>query len=146
MREFPPLEAAQAHFGPDRVAVGQVNIVHAPGKKPCLVVDSSVCRTYQASRVLERSSLPSLCDIRAAYPLGQDNEEVAAFVRISVLPAKQFGFVSAIKVSRRLSPARENCVLPCCPPWCNLFLSLVLPLRRIFSSESCASFSSSLTF
>ena len=75
----PSLEAAQAHFGPERVAVGRVNIVHAPGKKPRLVVDSSVCHTNRACRVPEKSSLPSLGDIRASFPLRQDNEEVAAF-------------------------------------------------------------------
>ena len=79
VQEFPSLEAAQAHFGPDRVAVGRVNIVRAPGKKPRLVVDSSACHTNQACRVPEKSSLPSLGDIRAAFPLRQDNEEVAAF-------------------------------------------------------------------
>ena len=35
--------------------------------------------TNQARRVPEKSSLPSLGDIRAAFPLRQDNEEVAAF-------------------------------------------------------------------
>ena len=79
VREFPPLEAVQAHFGPDRVAVGRVNIVHAPAKKPRLVVDSSVCHTNQACRIPEKSSLPSLGDIRASFPLRQDTEEVAAF-------------------------------------------------------------------
>ena len=58
--------------------MGRVNIVHAPGKKPRLVVDSSVCHTNQACRVPEKSSLPSLGDIRAAFPLRQGNEDVAA--------------------------------------------------------------------
>ena len=79
VREFPSWEAAQAHFGADRVAVGRVHIVHAPGKKPRLVVDSSVCHTNQACRVPEKSCLPSLGDIRSAFPLREDIEEVSAF-------------------------------------------------------------------
>ena len=78
-REFFSWEAAQAHFGSDRVAVGRVNIVHVPGKKPRLVVDSSVCRTNQACRVPEKSCLPSLGDIRSAFPLREDIEEASAF-------------------------------------------------------------------
>ena len=79
VREFPSLEAAQSYFGADRVAVGRVNIVHSHGKKPRLVVDSSVCHTNQACRVPEKSSLPSLADVRSAFPLRQDIEEASAF-------------------------------------------------------------------
>ena len=61
-------------------AVGRVNIVHAPGKKPRLVVDSSLCHANQACRVPEKSCLPSSGDIRSAFPLrGHDIEEVSAF-------------------------------------------------------------------
>ena len=79
VREFPSLEAAQSYFGADRVAVGRVNIVHSHGKKPRLVVDSSVCHTNQACRVPEKSSLPSLADVLSAFPLRQDIEEASAF-------------------------------------------------------------------
>ena len=99
VREFPSLDAAQAHFGSDRVAVGGVNIVHAPGKKPRLVVDSSVCRTNQACRVPEKSCLPSLGDIRSAFPLREDIEEASAFLQTFAPPTKRSEFARRIRAS-----------------------------------------------
>ena len=125
VREFPSLEAAQAHFGSDRVAVGRVNIVHAPGKKPRLVVDSSVCHTNQACRVPEKSCLPSLGDIRSAFPLREDIEEVfCLFCGYSCRP--QNGQNSRERSGPlRFPPARAAAVLPGSPVWSSLLQPLV---------------------
>ena len=79
LEEVPSLEAAYARWGQDRVAVGKVNIVKAPGRSPRLVVDNSVCNTNQNCYVPEQFSLPSLQDIESAFPLRQDSEEVGGF-------------------------------------------------------------------
>ena len=79
LEEMPSLEAAFARWGRDRVAVGKVNIVKAPGRAARLVIDNSVCNTNQNCTVPEQFSLPSLQDIQAAYPLREDSEPVAGF-------------------------------------------------------------------
>ena len=68
LEEMPSLEAAFARWGRDRVAVGKVNIVKAPGRAARLVIDNSVCNTNQNCTVPEQFSLPSLQDIQAAFP------------------------------------------------------------------------------
>ena len=78
-KNLPSLEAAFARWGRDRVAVGKVNIVKAPGRAARLVIDNSVCNTNQNCTVPEQFSLPSLQDIQAAYPLREDSEPVAGF-------------------------------------------------------------------
>ena len=72
LEEMPSLEAAYARWEQDRVAVGKVNIVKAPGRSPRLVVDNSVCNTNQNCFVPEQFSLPSLQDIESAFPLRED--------------------------------------------------------------------------
>ena len=70
LEELPSLEAAFARWGRERVAVGKVNIVKAPGR---------AAHTNQNCNVPEQFSLPSLQDIQAAYPLREDSEPVAGF-------------------------------------------------------------------
>ena len=62
-----PLHEAQARWG-SRVAVGRLNIVIAPGKKPRLVVDSSVCGTNSCCQVPESYALPGLQHVRFSFP------------------------------------------------------------------------------
>ncbi|CAE7341487.1 unnamed protein product, partial [Symbiodinium sp. KB8] len=61
------------------VAVGKLNIVHSAGRKPRLVVDSSICGTNSACLIPERSSLPTLQSIQCAWPLRGRHEPVAAW-------------------------------------------------------------------
>ena len=79
LEEMPDLESAYKRWGKDRVAVGKVNIVKAPGRSPRLVVDNSICNTNQNCFVPEQFSLPSLQDIEAAFPPREDEEEVSGF-------------------------------------------------------------------
>ena len=75
----PDLETAFRRWGKERVAVGKVNIVKAPGRSPRLVVDNSICNTNHCCHVPEQFSMPSLQDIQASFPLREDNEEVQGF-------------------------------------------------------------------
>ena len=61
------------------VAVGKLNIVHSAGRKPRLVVDSSICGTNSACLIPERSSLPTLQSVQCAWPLRGRHEPVAAW-------------------------------------------------------------------
>ncbi|CAE7353828.1 PAO [Symbiodinium sp. CCMP2592] len=79
IEEVPSLEAAYERWGRERVAVGRVNIVKAPGRAPRLVIDNSICNTNQNCHVPEQFSLPSLQDIQAAYPPREDEEPVSGF-------------------------------------------------------------------
>ena len=56
----PDLETAFRRWGKERVAVGKVNIVKAPGRSPRLVVDNSICNTNHCCHVPEQFSMPSL--------------------------------------------------------------------------------------
>ena len=75
----PDLETAFRRWGKERVAVGKVNIVKAPGRSPRLVVDNSICNTNQCCHVPEQFSMPSLQDIQSCFPLREDNEEIQGF-------------------------------------------------------------------
>ena len=57
LEEVESLAHAQQRWG-DRVAVGRMNVVQAPGKAPRLIVDSSVCGTNGACCP---SPISSLC-------------------------------------------------------------------------------------
>ena len=76
---IPDLETAFRRWGKERVAVGKVNIVKAPGRSPRLVVDNSICNTNHCCHVPEQFSMPSLQDIQSSFPLREDNEEVQGF-------------------------------------------------------------------
>ena len=79
LEEVDSIEEAYKRWGKDRVAVGRVNIVKAPGRSPRLVVDNSICNTNQNCKVPEQFSLPCLQDIQASYPRREDNEPVSGF-------------------------------------------------------------------
>eukprot|EP00439_Symbiodinium_sp_Y106_P049001 s3862_g6.t1 len=79
IEEMPDIESAFARWGNERVAVGKVNIVKAPGRSARLVIDNSVCNTNQNCTVPEQFSLPSLQDIQAAFPPREDEEAVSGF-------------------------------------------------------------------
>ena len=61
------------------VAVGKLNIVHSAGRKPRLVVDSSICGTNSACLIPERTSLPTLQSVQCSWPLRGRHEPVAAW-------------------------------------------------------------------
>ncbi|CAE7363847.1 spn-E, partial [Symbiodinium necroappetens] len=61
------------------VAVGKLNIVHSAGRKPRLVVDSSICGTNSACLIPERTSLPALQSVQCSWPLRGRHEPVAAW-------------------------------------------------------------------
>ena len=59
---IPDLETAFRRWGKERVAVGKVNIVEAPGRSPRLVVDNSICNTaipITAAMSLSSSACPA---------------------------------------------------------------------------------------
>ena len=66
--ELDSLASAQQRFG-DKLAIGKMSIVHAAGKKPRLVVDSTVCGTNPACVIPETFGLPSVDDVRESFPL-----------------------------------------------------------------------------
>ena len=66
--EMDSLASAQSRFG-DKLAIGKMSIVRAAGKKPRLVVDSTVCGTNPACVIPETFGLPSVDDVRDSFPL-----------------------------------------------------------------------------
>ena len=66
--EVDSLASAQERFG-SKLAIGKMSIVNAPGKKPRLVVDSTVCGTNPSCVTPETFSLPSVDDVRECFPL-----------------------------------------------------------------------------
>ena len=66
--ELDSLEAAQERFG-DKLAIGKMSIVKAEGKKPRLVVDSTVCGTNPSCTIPETYTLPGVDDVRDSFPL-----------------------------------------------------------------------------
>ena len=70
---------AQARITWPNVAVGKMNIVHSAGRKPRLVVDSSVCGTNSSCYIPERYSLPSLTSVMHSFPLRNSNSTLAGF-------------------------------------------------------------------
>ena len=49
------------------IAVGKLNVVHAEGKEPRLVLDSTVCGVNPKCNIPERVSLPMASDVRLAF-------------------------------------------------------------------------------
>eukprot|EP00439_Symbiodinium_sp_Y106_P057912 s199_g8.t1 len=62
-----------------RIAAGKLNIAHSEGRRPRLVVESSVCGTNSSCRIPELTALPALHSIAASWPLRGVNELIAAF-------------------------------------------------------------------
>ncbi|CAJ1356963.1 unnamed protein product [Effrenium voratum] len=95
------LTQAQQCF-PAGVAIGKLNVVTAPGRKPRLILDSTICGTNQRCLIPDRCAVPSPKDVLRVFPLRENAEELwgfsldiqAAHKRIRLLPAEQglFGF------------------------------------------------------
>ena len=77
LRHVESLEAAQSIW--PNVAIGKLNIVHSEGRKPRLVVDSSICGTNACCMIPEKCSLPTLQTIQAGFPLRNKHESLAAW-------------------------------------------------------------------
>ncbi|CAE7281103.1 unnamed protein product, partial [Symbiodinium sp. KB8] len=114
LEEVDSIEEAYKRWGKDRVAVGRVNIVKAPGRSPRLVVDNSICNTNQNCKVPEQFSLPCLQDIQASYPRREDNEPVSGFS----LDVKGAHKTSRVREQDRGIAAHLNdkLVFTSCPP------------------------------
>ena len=78
LEEVASLAQAQQRWG-DRVAVGRMNVVQAPGKAPRLIVDSSVCGTNGACYVPESCQLPLLESIRFSMPMRESSSVIGGF-------------------------------------------------------------------
>ena len=76
--EMDSLASAQARFG-SKLAIGKMSIVSAPGKKPRLVVDSTVCGTNPSCLIPETFALPSVDDVRECFPLRTHAGKLAGF-------------------------------------------------------------------
>ena len=76
--EMDSLASAQARFG-SKLAIGKMSIVSAPGKKPRLVVDSTVCGTNPSCLIPETFALPSVDDVRECFPLRMHAGKLAGF-------------------------------------------------------------------
>ena len=76
--ELDSLEAAQERFG-DKLAIGKMSIVKAEGKKPRLVVDSTVCGTNPSCTIPETYTLPGVDDVRESFPLRLHSGMCAGF-------------------------------------------------------------------
>ena len=63
-----PLDNQKICWG-DKLAVGRMNVVKAEGRKPCLVVDSSICNTVCRSFPLRGCAAPLafFLDMEAAH-------------------------------------------------------------------------------
>ena len=60
------IEQARQHWHKG-IAVGKLNVVHAEGKDPRLVLDSAVCGVNLKCAIPERISLPMVSDVRLAF-------------------------------------------------------------------------------
>ena len=77
LHSVPSLESAKARW--KHLAVGKMNIVHSIGRKPRLVVDSSICGTNSACFVPETYTLPSIQTVMDSFPLREVDCTLAAF-------------------------------------------------------------------
>ena len=90
------LAAAQADY-PAGVSLGKLGIAFSEGRKPRLVVDSTISGLNARCRVPERVTLPSAKDVLRCYPIRQESRELAGFSidiksahkRIVVRPSEQ---------------------------------------------------------
>ena len=77
LHPVPSLDFAKSQW--KDVAVGKMNIVHSIGRKPRLVVDSSICGTNSSCFVPERYTLPSIQTVMDSFPLRESSSTLAAF-------------------------------------------------------------------
>ena len=59
--------------------MGKLNVVFQRNGKSRLIMDGSVLGTNQSCHINERYNLPSIQDVRAAYPLRESTSEISAF-------------------------------------------------------------------
>ena len=72
------LSQAQQRWG-EHLAVGKLNVVFQHNGKSRLIMDGSISGANQSCHINERYNLPSIQDVRAAYPLRESASEVSAF-------------------------------------------------------------------
>ena len=105
--ELDSLEAAQERFG-DMLAIGKMSIVKAEGKKPRLVVDSTVCGTNPSCSIPETYSLPRGL-LLTSSPLTKRFEFAIRIRGCSGSPSREFevlavvSFFTAFVLSERTS-------------------------------------------
>ena len=101
------IEQARRHWHKG-IAVGKLNVVHAEGKEPRLVLDSTVCGVNPKCNIPERISLPMASDVRLAFTpedthasfIGTSFDFKAAHKQIQVHPSEHglllFRFANAL--------------------------------------------------
>ena len=72
------LSEARQRWG-EHLAVGKLNVVFQHNGKSRLIMDGSISGTNQSCHINERYNLPSIQDVRAAYPLRESTSEISAF-------------------------------------------------------------------
>ena len=89
------IEQARQHWHKG-IAIGKLNVVHAEGKEPRLVLDSTVCGVNPKCNIPERVSLPMASDVRLAFMpedthasfIGASFDFKAAHKQVQVHPSK----------------------------------------------------------
>ena len=88
------MQEAAARWGAN-VAVGKCSIVYSDGRKPRLIVNSTVCGTNPSCSIPERYCLPTWNDVRASFPLRGASPDLS-------------GFSIDIKAARKTVRVRES--------------------------------------
>ncbi|CAE6968846.1 unnamed protein product [Symbiodinium sp. CCMP2592] len=73
------LDLASAQQRWENIAVAKLNVVLADNRKPRLIMDGTVSGVNSSCFLNERYCLPSLKDVRSAFPLRMNNEDLSAF-------------------------------------------------------------------
>ncbi|CAE7206607.1 unnamed protein product [Symbiodinium sp. CCMP2592] len=73
------LDLASAQQRWENIAVAKLNVVLADNRKPRLIMDGTVSGVNSFCFLNERCCLPSLKDVRSAFPLRMNNEDLSAF-------------------------------------------------------------------
>ncbi|CAE6924592.1 unnamed protein product [Symbiodinium sp. CCMP2592] len=73
------LDLASAQQRWENIAVATLNVVLADNRKPRLIMDGTVSGVNSSCFLNERYCLPSLKDVRSAFPLRMNNEDLSAF-------------------------------------------------------------------
>ena len=85
------VEEARQHW-PRGIAIGKLNVVHAEGKEPRLVLDSTVCGVNPKCNIPEHVSLPMASDVRLAFLpeefIGASFDFKAAHKQVQVHPSE----------------------------------------------------------
>ncbi|CAE7250897.1 unnamed protein product [Symbiodinium sp. CCMP2592] len=73
------LDLASAQQRWENIAVAKLNVVLADNRKPRSIMDGTVSGVNSSCFLNERYCLPSLKDVRSAFPLRMNNEDLSAF-------------------------------------------------------------------